>query len=92
MYLQIWFSIRGDLRFLSHTETVNMFIRAFARSGLQVAHSKGFNPRMKLSVAVPRSVGIEADNELLNVSVLQAPDRVDIEIIKQGLRDQFPKG
>lgn len=58
------FRIRGNLRFLSHAETMKMFQRASVRAGLNVAHTQGFNPRPRMSLPLPRSVGVEADGEL----------------------------
>ncbi|MBN2271219.1 MAG: DUF2344 domain-containing protein, partial [Sedimentisphaerales bacterium] len=59
------FRIWGNLRFLSHAETMKVFQRACARAGLDVAHTEGFNPRPRLSLPLPRSVGVESDEELL---------------------------
>ena len=39
------------------------------RAGIEVRYSEGFNPRIKMSLPFPRSVGIEADDELLCVSL-----------------------
>jgi hypothetical protein len=67
--LVIKFRIRGSLRFLSHAEMLKVFQRACIRAGLQVQHSQGFNPRPKLSLPLPRSVGVETDDDLLCLGV-----------------------
>ena len=67
--LVIKFRIRGSLRFLSHAEMLKVFQRACIRAGLRVQHSQGFNPRPKLSLPLPRSVGIETDDDLLCLRV-----------------------
>jgi hypothetical protein len=64
------FRIRGALRYLSHAEMLKLFQRAFARAGIKVRHSQGFNPRPKLSLPLPRPVGVESDDELLCVWML----------------------
>ncbi len=69
MLVLIKFRIRGNLRFLSHIETVKVFQRACARAGVKVRHSQGFNPRPKLSLPLPRSVGVESDDDLLSLCV-----------------------
>lgn len=61
----IEFKVRGNLRFLSHAEMVRVFQRACVRAGIKVLYSEGFNPRLKLSLPLPRSVGIEVDDDLL---------------------------
>jgi len=59
------FKIQGNLRFLSHQETVRVFQRALIRAGIKLRYSKGFNPRPRLSVPLPRTVGVESDDDLL---------------------------
>ena len=65
----VWFQIGGLLRFLSHAETLRMFQRACARAGLPVKHTAGFNPHPRLSLPLPRSVGVESDGEVLVVAL-----------------------
>ena len=59
------FKIRGNLRFLSHAEVLRVFQRACVRAGIKMQYSQGFNPRPRLSLPLPRSVGVETDDDLL---------------------------
>ncbi|MHC4594604.1 MAG: TIGR03936 family radical SAM-associated protein, partial [Planctomycetota bacterium] len=59
------FKIRGNMRFLSHAEVLKVFQRACVRTGIKMQYSQGFNPRPRLSLPLPRSVGVETDNDLL---------------------------
>ena len=67
------FKVEGSLRFLSHAETLKLFQRACVRAGLRIRYSEGFNPRPKLSLPLPRPVGVESDDELLCLRVEHAP-------------------
>ncbi len=69
MTLLIKFKIFGRLRYLSHSETLRLFHRACVRAGIEAQYSQGFNPRPKLSLPLPRSVGVESDDELLVVGL-----------------------
>ena len=69
-----WFKIYGNLRFLSHAETVRLILRALTRSGVALRYSEGFNPRPRLSLPLPRSVAVAADNDLFCVSILCSDD------------------
>jgi len=62
---EIKFKVAGKLRFLSHAEMLSVFQRACVRAGINVKYSEGFNPRPKMSLPLPRPVGIESDDELL---------------------------
>jgi uncharacterized protein (DUF2344 family) len=63
--LVVKFGIGGNLRFLSHAETLRVFQRACVRAGIKIQYSQGFNPHPKLSLPLPRSVGVESDDDLL---------------------------
>ena len=64
------------MRFLSHAETVKVFQRACVRAGIKTAYSQGFNPRLKLSLPLPRSVGVESDDDLLCLRIHREPSPV----------------
>lgn len=61
----VHFRVRGIARFLSHAETMRVFQRACARAGIEVEYSHGFNPRPRMSLPLPRTVGVESDDDLL---------------------------
>ena len=61
----IKFRIHGALRYICHSEMLKIFQRACVRAGIKIQHSQGFNPRPRLSLPLPRPVGIESDDELL---------------------------
>ena len=82
------FAIDGDLRFISHRDTVRMMTRALARSGLPVAYSQGFNPRVKMALLLPRPVGLATDGDLAMVH-LSEPHELDH--IASQLRAQLPE-
>jgi radical SAM-linked protein len=94
--LVIKFRIAGNLRFLSHAETLNLFQRACVRAGISIQYSRGFNPRPKLSLPLPRSVGVESDDELLCLRAAVDPDELRVRShesrIKDELSAQLPEG
>lgn len=85
----IRFAITGDLRFISHHDTMRLFERALARARLPVAFSAGFNPRPRLALPLPRSVGMAAQDDLL---VILLTDRVAPEQVARRLAEQLPEG
>jgi radical SAM-linked protein len=72
--LIVRFGIDGDLRFLSHRDTMRLFERALARAGWPVKFTEGFNPRPRLSLPLPRSVGTAGEDEWLIVELAQPID------------------
>ncbi len=103
MLLAVRFKVEGSLRFLSHAEMLKLFQRACVRAGLALRYSEGFNPRPKLSLPLPRPVGVESDDELLCLRVERDPlPEADISgestaadqesRIKAALARQLPEG
>ncbi len=100
----IRFKVWGLSRFLSHAETLRVFQRACVRANIPLVYSHGYNPRPRLSLPLPRSVGVESDDELLcvrvkdnkNFSAAQNKTLLkdqDLESeIKARLSEQMPKG
>jgi radical SAM-linked protein len=67
--LAIRYAVDGDLRFISHHDTLRLFERALARAELPVRYSQGFNPRPRMSIVLPRPVGVASRDELLVVEL-----------------------
>jgi radical SAM-linked protein len=92
----IRFRIAGALRFLSHAETARLWQRACARAALPVRYSQGFNPHPRMSLPLPRPVGVEAQEELLVVKVDEGTPREDRAAreasMKQALAERVPPG
>lgn len=59
----------GILRYFSHLDWQNTFLKALARSGLNVAFSQGFNPTMKVSMGVALPLFIESECELVDIEI-----------------------
>lgn len=64
--LRALFEKTGDAVFISHLDLMRVFQRSFARAGLHLTHSQGYNPRPSVSIALPLSVGVESKCELLD--------------------------
>jgi radical SAM-linked protein len=69
----VQFAIDGDLRFLSHHDTLRMFERAAIRSRLPLKYSAGFNPSPRLGLPLPRPVGVAGREEWLLLHLTEPP-------------------
>ena len=92
----IKFRVAGNLRFLSHAETLNLFQRACVRARIGVQYSQGFNPRPKMSLPLPRPVGVESDEELFCLRVAGVPGELRVTSYESRIKDelsaQLPEG
>ena len=88
-----WYRARitkdADVRFVSHLEYADVFIKAFDRAKLPMAYSEGFNPHMKIAFGSARAVGVSSEAEYMDFALhkpLAQPEVFD------RLRAQLPPG
>ncbi len=86
------FTVSGNLRFCSHAETLRLLQRACARACLDVAYSSGFNPRPKISLPLPRSVGLACEDETCLLQLNRSADAPDVDYLLHKLGNQMPDG
>ena len=87
--LRLWFYVGGDKRYLSHHDMMRLWERALRRARLPLRMSEGFNPRPRISLVEPRSVGIASEAELLE---FELADWVNPDVALEALRRQVPTG
>ena len=76
---RLLFEKTGNAVWISHLDLMRLFQRAFKRAGLPLTHSGGFTPRAQVSIALPLSVGVESQCELLDFDLDgQMPDLDEI--------------
>jgi len=83
------FSIDGDLRFISHHDTLRMLRRTLARADLPVRFSEGFNPHPKVMIPLPRPVGIASHVEIV---VIETDRPIDPSDALTRLQNNAPGG
>jgi len=87
--VQINYAKEGPARFLSHLETVDVFVRALRRIGLEIRSSQGFHPMPKISFASPLPVGLTSRDEYLEVELIEPPE---VNKIRLSLSQALPRG
>ncbi len=87
---RLLFKKTGRSVWISHLDLMRLFQRAFKRAGLPLTHTQGFNPRPSVSIALPLSVGVESQCELLDFEL----DGMDISCVEicQRLNESLVEG
>jgi radical SAM-linked protein len=67
--LRVRFCRGEELKFISHLDIIRLWLRAMRRTGIPLEYTEGFSPHPRISLAVPLSVGVTADNELMDISI-----------------------
>lgn len=87
---RLLFEKKGRAVWISHLDLMRVFQRAFKRADLPLTHTQGFNPRPSVSIALPLSVGVSSDCELLDFALTD--DSFTPEEIKGRLNDCLVEG
>ena len=87
---RILFEKKGNAVWISHLDLMRLFQRAFKRAGLNLTHTQGYNPRPSVSIALPLSVGVESNCELLDFDL--DGDKVANRIVRGKLNDYLVPG
>lgn len=64
--VRIKFSKTGSLKFIGHLDVMRYFQKAFRRSKVDIAYSKGYSPHQLLSFAAPLGIGLTSEGEYLD--------------------------
>ena len=84
------FEKTGNAAYISHLDLMRLFQRSFKRAGLSLTHTKGFNPRPSVSIALPLSLGVESYCELLDFELEGEP--VSCQEIRDRLNSNLTEG
>ncbi len=76
--IRVTFDKTGDLRYISHLDTMRMIERACRRADLPMELTQGFHPHPKISVIPATKVGMEAMGLNADISLKIAVSLGDI--------------
>ena len=85
----IEFTKSGTICYTSHLDLMRIFKRAFKRTGIPLAYSKGFNPHPKMGFAQPLSLGYRSLQEYIE---FETETEQDPEELMQRLVGALPEG
>ena len=78
-----------ELRYVSHLDYANLFVRACKRAKLPMAYSEGFNPHMKVAFASALSLGAASDAEYVDFEMTEA---LSPSVVMKRLGEHLPRG
>ena len=77
------------VKYVGHLDTMRTFIRCLKRTAIPVEYSKGFNPRVQISFALPLGVGITSESEYFDLLVRS---KMNEDIFLSELNSVLPVG
>lgn len=87
---RLLFEKKGDAVYISHLDLMRIFQRAFQRADIMIWHSQGFSPRAYVSIALPLSVGMSSQCEILDFEIEDGS--VELSLVPEKLNATLPEG
>lgn len=87
--IRVKYEKNDEVKYVGHLDTMRTFIRCIKRTNIPVSYSKGFNPRIQISFALPLGVGVTSKSEFFD---LMLEDRMNIDIFISELNSTLPNG
>ena len=69
MRARVKYSKNDDVKYVGHLDAMRTFIRCIKRTCIPIKYSKGFNPRVQISFALPLGVGVTSESEYFDLEV-----------------------
>ncbi|MBE6670738.1 MAG: DUF2344 domain-containing protein [Ruminococcaceae bacterium] len=85
--LRVKFEKTGKLQYISHLDLLRTMQTALRRSKVKMIYSEGFNPHMKITFALPLSIGIESVCEYMDI---KTDISTDCKEVKNNLSKNLP--
>lgn len=77
LILRVKFNKKNYLKYIGHLDLLRLFQRTFNRAEIPVRYSEGYNPHPKFSIANPLSLGIESEEEYMDIDLAEEIDTGD---------------
>lgn len=89
MQVEIKFSKKGEMKYISHLDLMRLFQRAIRRSGVPACVTKGYSPHIKISIDRALKLGLESNGEIAKIFL---DSYVGISEISDRLNNELPPG
>ncbi len=77
------------MKYVGHLDLLRLFQRAVRRAKLPIHYSKGFNPHQETIFAMPLTLGMDTNYDIID---LRLTEERGLEDIKNGMNAELPNG
>ena len=89
MIIRVKYKKGEEVKYVGHLDSMRTFIRCLKRTNIPVEYSKGFNPRIQISFALPLGVGVTSDLDYFDLTL---ESRMNIDLFLSELNSVLPLG
>ena len=79
MVIRVKYRKSEEVKYVGHLDAIRTFTRCLKRTSIPIQYTKGFNPRIQISFALPLGVGVTSDLDYFDL-VLSEKMNVDMFI------------
>jgi radical SAM-linked protein len=83
------YSKTGESVFISHLDVMSLFRRAMRRADLPFVLTKGFTPRVRISIPQALKLGRESSREEMSLWLVE---ELDPEVLTERINKELPEG
>ncbi len=87
--IEVTYTKKGILKFISHLDLVRLFQRAVRRADLPVVLTQGYSPHYKISFGRALKLGIESESE---TAIFHIDGWMGLNEFRERLQAQLPEG
>lgn len=89
MIIRVKYKKGEEVKYVGHLDAMRTFTRCLKRTNIPVEYSKGFNPRIQISFALPLGVGVTSDLDYFDLTLAS---RMNIDLFLSELNSVLPLG
>ena len=87
--IRVKYEKNDEVKYVGHLDTMRTFVRCLKRTNIPLEYSKGFNPRIQISFALPLGVGVTSKCEFFDLTL---ENKMNIDIFLSELNSTLPDG
>ncbi|MEM5817349.1 MAG: TIGR03936 family radical SAM-associated protein, partial [Desulfitobacterium hafniense] len=87
--VRIAYTKMEEAKYIAHLDLARVFERALRRASVRLAYSEGFNPHPKIAFGSALAVGVEGEQEYVDIELAQ---EMDLKELMGRLQEQLPTG
>lgn len=89
MIIRVKYKKGEEVKYVGHLDAMRTFTRCLKRTNIPVEYSKGFNPRIQISFALPLGVGVTSDLDYFDLNLAS---KMNKELFLSELNSVLPLG
>ena len=89
MIIRVKYQKKEEVKYVGHLDAMRTFTRCLKRTNIPAEYTKGFNPRIQISFALPLGVGVTSDLDYFDLAL---SEKMNIEMFVAEFNSVLPVG